>query len=197
MRGSRMKIPIARPRRSVLHERDPDPLLLGIRPLLLLEQRTPRDDEVLAAFPVLLCHFTKSSRPTSPARAPAGASGDPPAPPANVARKKGAAPRARATRRSRPWPASGLCTFRGVISVEVPLLSCPTGAHFPHVLKSFRHCSYCARLSGPVVSHGGFVSRDRRCQTLWIIWAGWERVWRVSAEDPGVARGSGHPVNGA
>src|SRR5437870_5494754 len=38
-----------------------------------------------------------------------------------------------------------LCTFWGVISVEVPLLSCPTGAHFPHVLKSFRHCSYCAR----------------------------------------------------
>src|SRR4029453_15501172 len=46
-----------------------------------------------------------------------------------------------------------LCTFSGVIKLVVPLLSCPTGPHFPHVLKSFRHCSYCCR--SMAVSGGG------------------------------------------
>src|SRR5262245_50307479 len=46
-----------------------------------------------------------------------------------------------------------LCTFSGVIRLVVPLLSCPTGAHLPQVLKSFRHCSYCCRIAA--VSGGG------------------------------------------
>ena len=48
---------------------------------------------------------------------------------------------------------SALCTFSGVMSAVVPLLSWPTGAHLPHVLKSLRHCSYCCR--SIAVSGGG------------------------------------------
>ena len=55
---------------------------------------------------------------------------------------------------------SALATFSGVMKLVVPLDSCPTGAHLPHVLNSVRHFSYCA-LSAAV------SLRSRRRGSLW------------------------------
>src|SRR5215475_15093386 len=47
-----------------------------------------------------------------------------------------------------------LATFSGVMRLEVPLDSCPNGAHLPQVLNSVRHCSYWDRSAA--VSGGAF-----------------------------------------
>src|SRR5262249_7097033 len=58
-----------------------------------------------------------------------------------------------------------LATFSGVMRLEVPLDSCPNGAHLPQVLNSVRHCSYWARSAA--VSGGAFGAGP--C----VVGAGW------------------------